>query len=150
MRLYNNATGALLASNDDACSLGSELTYTVTACGTYSIHEGCFSSSTCSGQVAIASSNAPTNMPTTTVPVGSTIACPTYSATNTISATQNYATCPFYACSGTFIIGVCQPFASGNFTGALLSVVLQVLDENVCVLTGVYCVECKQAIPICA
>ncbi len=55
LRLYGpGASGAQVASNDDACSQLSYLTYTVPAGagGTYQIRAGCYSSNSCSGTVA--------------------------------------------------------------------------------------------------
>src|SRR5262249_32097544 len=50
LRLYNN--GVQVAANDDACGVLSQITYTASAGGTYTIREGCYSSGSCSGTVA--------------------------------------------------------------------------------------------------
>ncbi len=48
-----NAAGSQVAVNDDACGgLGSQITYTATANGNYSIRAGCYANTSCSGTVA--------------------------------------------------------------------------------------------------
>jgi len=135
IRLVNNATGAILASNDDACVLASSISYAITSCGTYSVWEGCFSSSACSGRVAISSTTlaptirptvvgsnptvAPSAVPTRAPSVAwSVTMCPAYSATNTNSASQNYATCSFTSCSGSYVIGMCHN--GGSYSSGMI------------------------------
>jgi len=129
-----NSVGTLLTFNDDGgttCGLSSLLTYTVTSCDLYQIREGCFTTASCSGTVAVYSaSSAPSQQPTFAVTTPSRVPtlapspgspsliptlagqvftfCPAYSATNTNSATQNYAICTFSACEGNYIISTCS------------------------------------------
>lgn len=145
LRLVNNATGALLGANDDACFPGSRINYQITSCGQYSVYEGCFSSASCSGTVAIISttlaptltpsfggsapSRVPTIAPTSVAPSATPVPsapptvtgqvityCPPYSTTNTNSAQQNYAVCTFSACAGNYVISTCGQYG-GAFTG---------------------------------
>ena len=55
LRLYEGSTQ--VASNDDVCSLCSEITYTIpgssSACTTLTLTQGCHSSGVCSGQVQV-------------------------------------------------------------------------------------------------
>jgi Lectin C-type domain len=52
LRLFN-PSGVQVAFNDDACSsAGSNLSFTGGPAGTYTIHAGCYGSSSCSGTVA--------------------------------------------------------------------------------------------------
>lgn len=140
LRLMNSA-GTLLALNDDGnqCGLSSLITYTVTSCDNYQIREGCFTTQSCSGTVAIYSASpAPSRQPTIAVtapsrvpslaptsgapsllptPAGQmTTLCPPYSATNTNNAQQNYAICTFSACAGNYIISTC-PNNGGTNSG---------------------------------
>ena len=52
LRLVDNQTGALVALNDDACGLGSRLTFTATTSSAFQIRAGCYSSNSCGGTVA--------------------------------------------------------------------------------------------------
>jgi len=141
-----NSNGTILVSNDDSCTLGSEVSYTVTSCDTYTIREGCFGSGTCSGQVSIAGTNAPTMQPTVvgSAPTqgpsvapsfapptvgGLTITmCPAYSATNTNSAQQNYAVCSFTTCGGTYTLSMCSTYGGSTTSGACIYVVFRHLS----------------------
>jgi len=138
-----NSAGTVLTANDDSCGVGSQMTYTVTTCDTYTIREGCFTTTTCSGRVAIAGTNAPTLQPTalgsspTVVPVlttapsfgpptlaptvpGQTISvCPPFTTTNTNSAQQNYAVCNFNSCGGIYTLTTCR-VSGGAFSGKQL------------------------------
>lgn len=56
IRLYDERTGFNIASNDDACGLGSRLSYDFTEkseCGNYRLSQGCYGSSTCTGTVFV-------------------------------------------------------------------------------------------------
>eukprot|EP01034_Spumella_vulgaris_P033929 gene33929-41849_t len=66
---------------------------------TYTIEQGCYSDYTCSGVTTIVGATSLAPNPTAT-PTAAPIMCPAYSAINTNSATQNYATCTFLACGG--------------------------------------------------
>jgi hypothetical protein len=49
----NGPAGTQVASNDDSCSgLGSHIVFTASSSGTYEIHAGCYSNTSCSGRVA--------------------------------------------------------------------------------------------------
>jgi hypothetical protein len=48
----NDPWGAQVASNDDACALGSRFVYTATSSGAFEIHAGCYSNTSCAGTVA--------------------------------------------------------------------------------------------------
>ena len=54
LRLYD-ASGILVADNDDVCGLCSEITYDtdIDACEVYSLHEGCYGMNMCSGQAVV-------------------------------------------------------------------------------------------------
>eukprot|EP01034_Spumella_vulgaris_P022773 gene22773-28935_t len=118
-----DASGAQVGYSDDACNECSRITYTVpgasNVCSNYTLNEGCFGTSTCSGTVNVTGSissevtagfvgfwptAAPVVLPPTATPVSSApttgFQCPAYSASNTLSATQNAATCSFLACGG--------------------------------------------------
>jgi len=146
LRLANNATGVILSSNDNACGVASRITYAITSCGLYSVYEGCASTSSCSGTVAVSSttlaptltptyggtapSKVPTRAPTSAAPsvtpvpsMGPTVAgqvisyCPAFFATDTNSAQQNYSVCSFSTCGGNYLITTCRAYG-GTFTGA--------------------------------
>jgi hypothetical protein len=51
LRLFD-PLGVQVAVNDDACGLGSQLTYTAPVGGTYTVRMGCFSSGACQGNMA--------------------------------------------------------------------------------------------------
>ncbi len=48
LRLYDQS-GTQIAVNDDYCGLGSQMTATITSCGTYTVREGCYTSGSCTG-----------------------------------------------------------------------------------------------------
>jgi hypothetical protein len=105
-----------VASNDDNCESCSEITYiTSQPCQTYSIHEGCYDSNSCGGTLSVAvGDDSPTETPTLlpSIDPSSQFYCPSYSASNTSNAEQNYATCEVYACPGsTIVISGCGPGA---------------------------------------
>lgn len=56
LRLFN-PNGQEVASNDDACGVLSFLSFTAPTTGTYQIHAGCFSTSSCTGTVAFTLAN---------------------------------------------------------------------------------------------
>jgi hypothetical protein len=57
LRLFD-ASNNQITSNDDYCSVCSQITYTLKQpCQIYSIHEGCYSTSSCSGTISISSSS---------------------------------------------------------------------------------------------
>ena len=61
IRLYD-AQGRQVASNDDYCEFCSQMTVAFTeGCQSYSLHQGCYSSDSCGGRLAVAS--APTSIP---------------------------------------------------------------------------------------
>lgn len=93
IRLYDSTNTVLLASNDDSCGLVSAMTYTTPGCGAtaqnyalYYLHSGCYSSTSCSGTVAVIGSSGtpcsptPSNTPTISV-------TPSYTATTSATAT---------------------------------------------------------------
>eukprot|EP00597_Dinobryon_sp_UTEXLB2267_P015099 CAMPEP_0170119432 /NCGR_PEP_ID=MMETSP0020_2-20130122/14390_1 /TAXON_ID=98059 /ORGANISM="Dinobryon sp., Strain UTEXLB2267" /LENGTH=871 /DNA_ID=CAMNT_0010348797 /DNA_START=71 /DNA_END=2686 /DNA_ORIENTATION=- len=101
IRLLNSA-GTLVAYNDDYCQRCSSLTYSVPsgASQTFTLRQGCFSVSTCSGTFKVISLS----------PLPMVISCPAYTATNTYSATANYVPCSFTACAGVnLVISDCDP-----------------------------------------
>jgi hypothetical protein len=51
LRLFD-ASNNLVAANDDACGVLSFFTFTATTTGTFQVHAGCFSTSSCDGTVA--------------------------------------------------------------------------------------------------
>jgi len=53
--ILENSLGSELSYNDDYCNYGSSLTYSTetTRCSTYILKQGCFSTSSCSGQSTI-------------------------------------------------------------------------------------------------
>ena len=66
LRLYD-ASNVNIASNDDSCNYCSSITYTFTApCQNYQLYQGCYSTGSCSGQVAISGIPIPTTSPTDT------------------------------------------------------------------------------------
>jgi hypothetical protein len=84
LRVFNGSTQ--VASNDDACgNSGSRIDFTATITGTYQIRMGCYLSNACSGTVAYVVNDAINAGATTNGAIS-------FSATNTTSATQNYAT----------------------------------------------------------
>jgi len=98
IRLLNSA-GTLVTFNDDSCQRCSLLTYTVPpgAMQTFTLRQGCFSTSTCSGTFKVIS-------------LSTTISCPAYTATNTNNALANYVPCSFTACAGVnLVISDCDP-----------------------------------------
>ena len=49
---FVDSVGTVLVTNDDSCGLGSQILYTVpagTACATFTLREGCYSGSACTG-----------------------------------------------------------------------------------------------------
>ena len=65
LRLFDPSTGNQLAENDDYDdSLCSQITYAFTpSCRTYALRQGCYSSSTCGGQVTYSGNTLPTQTP---------------------------------------------------------------------------------------
>ena len=51
LRLFN-PLGTLVALNDNACGLGSQLTYTAPTSGTYTVSMGCYSGGACQANMA--------------------------------------------------------------------------------------------------
>lgn len=109
LQLYQSSTQ--LSYSDDNCGACGYITYTVpgssSQCYDYDIHEGCFSSGSCSGTVTVSGSQSaytpsvyPSPYPVTTASPVSAFYCPSYSASNTDSASQNYDICNIYACGG--------------------------------------------------
>ena len=123
-----------IATNDDTCSLGSQITYdfsTAESCKIYRFAQGCYSASSCSGTVAIRQEvigetnspisepiSEPTNVPMS-VPLPIQTMNPTvyelpfllddFETTNTASATQNTVDNTFLVCPGELLeIGVCN------------------------------------------
>lgn len=92
-----NSTGALMTSNDDACSPGSEITFTApggsTDCTTYQLREGCFGTNTCSGTVAVypGPSPAPTIMSTSEPTSSTEFHTPTIMPTPVPTVTGKYS-----------------------------------------------------------
>jgi len=83
-----------VAANDDYCSSASQVTYDVPStnnCRWYSLHQGCFSSTTCSATSSYNVIGAVTSNPTC-------VSGTTYSVSLTDSASRNYAACELYAC----------------------------------------------------
>jgi V8-like Glu-specific endopeptidase len=100
LRLFSG--GGLVAANDDACGLGSRLSYTATANGTLEIRAGCYSSGSCTGTVAF------------TIVPGGTYA---YSAADTNSAQQNTVNRSIELGAGDSItVGTCG-LPGATFTG---------------------------------
>lgn len=54
LRLFD-PSGAQQAENDDYCDRGSQLSYTAATDGTFSLHEGCWSSMSCSATITVTS-----------------------------------------------------------------------------------------------
>jgi len=106
LRLFDPSTGNQLAENDDYDgSLCSQITYTFTSsCRTYTLREGCDKSSSCGGLVTYSGN---------TVIMKSL--CPSFSVTDTNSASINYATCSFTACPGDTV--VMSTFSPGSCNG---------------------------------
>ena len=64
LRLFD-ASNKQIASNDDFCSVCSQIRYILTQpCQTYSIHEGCYSTGSCSGIISISSTSTSTRLVT--------------------------------------------------------------------------------------
>jgi hypothetical protein len=56
LRLIDTVTGTEVASNDDNCGFCSSITHefsSITTCQSYSLHQGCYSDGSCSGEVQI-------------------------------------------------------------------------------------------------
>lgn len=97
-----SSTGSVVAFNDDSCQRCSLLTYTVPTgtTQTFTLRQGCFSTTTCSGIFKVVS----------LTPSSTVISCPAYTATNTNGALANYVPCSFSACAGTsLVISDCDP-----------------------------------------
>jgi hypothetical protein len=106
-RLYDSTNSILLAANDDSCGLCSKITYVVpgspSICTDFYLHEGCYSSGSCSGTFTIQSQRSPTAFPTftpkpTSVPTSSPTFLPSAvpsgpSSTPTLSPTFNVGKC---------------------------------------------------------
>lgn len=114
LRLFAN--GTQLAANDDSCGFGSLLTYTITQCGTYSVHQGCFANTACTGTTIVSGVTSyslyPTIAPTLnsrapTLNPNTLYTCSPYTATNTNSATRNTVPCTFQVCAGSVLISSC-------------------------------------------
>jgi hypothetical protein len=105
-----NSTGALMTSNDDACSSGSEITFTApggsTDCTTYQLREGCFSTKTCSGTVAVypGPSPAPTIMSTSEPTSSTEFHTPTIMPTPVPTVTGKYSVARTLIIAATSII----------------------------------------------
>ncbi len=101
-------TGTEVASNDDACGgAGSQLTFTASTAGNYTIRGGCYSSGSCTGTVVWSIT---TGTPPSTGSYN-------YSATNTNSAQQNTVNQSVTVNAGqTITLGTCGVTGSA-FTG---------------------------------
>lgn len=77
--------GIVVASNNDYCGLGSNVTFNVIAGDVVSLYQGCNLDNLCSGQFDL----------TYRVPISYNYSCSAYSATNTYSASINYTTCSY-------------------------------------------------------
>lgn len=63
LRLFTSG-GNQVSADDDYCAPCSQITYTATACDTYSLRQGCFGSGSCSGTTSVATTLASTHTPT--------------------------------------------------------------------------------------
>lgn len=129
LRLFT-PSGSQIESNDDACGVLSTLTYYSNignSCMTYALHQGCYSSTSCSGTVSYtitSSTRSPTMLPTVYTPpttnaptISNVQYCPSYAiSTTTDSATVNYDICTVNLCPGDEItMGMCFPGMVGNY-----------------------------------
>ena len=148
--------GLLLSSNEDSplCGPGegsAVITYTVPGssdnCPVFVLRQGCFQNTTCSGQMVISGTsgvaslpvrlNSPTMNPAASLsptPGTPIFSCPSFSASNTSSDSQNMINCGIRACGGqSFTASLCPTFGglyTGNTFLALLDGGGNVLREN--------------------
>lgn len=108
-----DSTGTEVAFNDDFCDFGagSQISYTnqlTPGCANYTLREGCFQNTTCSGTVAVYEPP-PTPQPTPAPTVKGQVVCPFFDAYLTNSDTVNYTTCNVYLCGGdTVMLSTCE------------------------------------------
>lgn len=132
-------TGLTLMSNEDSPLCGPDqgsavITYTVPGpsqtCSVFVLRQGCFENTTCSGQMTVSGTsgvsaiparlNSPTMNPATSLsptPATPIFSCPSFSASNTSSGTDNVISCGIRACGGqSFTASMCPNFG-GMYTG---------------------------------
>jgi hypothetical protein len=120
--LYDSTNTVLLASNDDSCGLCSKITYVVpgspATCTNFILHEGCYSTTSCSGTFTVQSQRPPTASPTytpnpTSIPTSSPTFLPTFAPsgptfTPTIAPSFNFNKCyagtDFYSPFSSYVI----------------------------------------------
>jgi hypothetical protein len=92
LRLFDPSTGNQLAENDDFNdSPCSQITYTFTSsCRAYALRQGCWSSSTCGGQVTYSGNTLPTRIPSI-IPSTTPTAIPSTSSPTTASFCASYS-----------------------------------------------------------
>lgn len=95
--------GTQVAVNDDGggagCGLCAEISFSTTqSCQVYNLDEGCYSDTSCGGEVTVSGGSVTTSLAPTSAPY--TFDCPVYSTSDSNSDMQNYGTCEVYACPG--------------------------------------------------